>query len=150
MKMTSEWNSSFKVTLIRKLTSLSVSGSLNLTPSTRSGLTRIRYWRFTGRQIRRSTWTSASINFTTSPPFLCRKTGFWGAKPLYLWGFPLKFLRKWKWPHPHVVGYLKALISFSLVRSTHHCIHRSRVPWMKSNCHYPQWEYRAGLVLLLW
>ena len=54
---------------------------------------------------------------------------------------------KWRQHYSNTCGYVKSRVAITLVRATHRCLHRSRVPAHRSSVQRPQWEYGAGLNL---
>ena len=55
---------------------------------------------------------------------------------------------KWWQPYSKTCGYVKSRVSITLVRATHCCLLRSRVPAHRISVQRPQWEDGAGINLL--
>ena len=53
--------------------------------------------------------------------------------------------KKWERPYATVCGYVRASISFAIMRATHRCIRGSRIPVTRVSTPLPQWEDQAGL-----
>ena len=58
-----------------------------------------------------------------------------------------RLAKKWRKTYLRTYEYFKSRISITLVRSTHWCIWRSRVPAHWISVHRPQWEDGAGINL---
>ena len=54
---------------------------------------------------------------------------------------------KWEKPYSEICGYVNARMSIAIVRATHLCLRRSRIPMSQMSNRRPQWEDKAGLGL---
>jgi hypothetical protein len=81
-------------------------------------------------------------------PFVCSVDGMLGreAKTFAL-RLAAKLTNKWEKSNSQVCGCVNARLSTAIVRATHLCMRRSRVPVHKIRIRYPQWEDGAGLSL---
>jgi hypothetical protein len=55
--------------------------------------------------------------------------------------------KKWEKPYATVCAYVRATMSFAILRATHRCIRGSRIPVAQISTPLPLWEDQAGLGL---
>ena len=57
----------------------------------------------------------------------------------------LRLAEKWEKPYSEACGFVNARMSIAIVKTTHLCLHGSRIPRSKMCNRLPQWEDKAGL-----
>ena len=58
-----------------------------------------------------------------------------------------KLATKWQKTYSQVCGYVNALLSIAIVRTTHLCLRQSRIPTHRISTRQPLWKDGAGLAL---